>query len=789
MKLLTFGGVSVEGVTFRREKPLLLLAYLCLEGPQPRRRLASLFWPDAANPMNSLAQNLIRLRPLTGAVLEHGSRVEALIPSDTQAFRDHCRAARPADALTLYHGAFLDGLTADLNPDLEEWLLDTRETLAREARAAHLSLAEHHHARADHPAAHTHAERAYHTPGAPPCDPEDLQHLWQILGHTDHPLILTLRRDASDLGLALPAPTPPLPTSPLIGRTAELAALTTLPPGQIAWISGPPGIGKTALLSALAHHGWRVLPARGGPPLATLAPLSAHPLGSAADVLNLLRDTRLKLALDDWEDMDDITRAALTLAARQHPGATIAITARQPPALPTHHHLPLHSLTEHDLQGHPGAHAATGGHPTLLASYLNGTPPDRTLDAHLTLLGPDHRRLFLALAAQDAPNLAATRAALNFTPAILAATLDTLTCEGLTTPGGTLRASTPARQLLDAHPLDTALTHLHLARHHPTDTAWPHWLAARDLWEDHDHAPCAAAAHWHADQQMKSGHPVKAARTLEVAPQTDAVNLLRGWAQLRTGNATAAQRIVDDTHPAPPHRPRPWQILAAACALKLGHLNVLRELLDTLDHTGAPPEARTVHLRGMLALREARDAEARTLFRQAGLRFRSEGLPGDAVIAESLVAMLNVRQGQSVHAAFRDVLHASRPFPRERVHVLTNYVYSLTATHAPDTDVNAAYEETVTLAEQTNDLEGGAAAWNTWGVHAHLARDYEQAAHRYRRALHLVEGTGNLRLHGLIQSNLSELTDDHAQLAATLDLLSGAGHDTLSQTIQNNILR
>ncbi|MCD0177503.1 SARP family transcriptional regulator, partial [Deinococcus sp. 14RED07] len=250
MKLLTFGGVSVEGATFRREKPLLLLAYLCLEGPQPRRRLASLFWPDAANPMNSLAQNLIRLRPLTGAVLEHGSRVEALIPSDTQAFRDHCRAARPADALTLYHGAFLDGLTADLNPDLEEWLLDTRETLAREARAAHLSLAEHHHARADHPAAHTHAERAYHTPGAPPCDPEDLYHLWQILGHTDHPLILTLRRDASDLGLALPAPTPTLPTTPLIGRTAELAALSALRPRQIAWISGPPGIGKTALLSA-----------------------------------------------------------------------------------------------------------------------------------------------------------------------------------------------------------------------------------------------------------------------------------------------------------------------------------------------------------------------------------------------------------------------------------------------------------------------------------------------------------------------------------------------------------
>ncbi|MFT2720828.1 hypothetical protein ACMT4L_12580, partial [Deinococcus sp. A31D244] len=312
MKLLTFGGVSVEGVTFRREKPLLLLAYLSLEGPQPRRRLASLFWPDAANPMNSLAQNLIRLRPLSGAVLEQAGRVEALIPSDAQAFRDHCRAARPADALTLYHGAFLDGLNADLNPDLEEWLLDTRETLAREARAAHLSLAEHHHARSEHPQAHAHATHAYHTPGAPPCDPEDLPRLWQILGLSDHSLTLTLRRDASELGLTLHAPAPTPPTHTLIGRATELDILNHLPAGQIAWISGPPGIGKTALIDSLAHTGWRVLPARGGLPLATLEPLSAHPLGSAADALNLLRDTRLKLALDDWEDMDETTRATLT---------------------------------------------------------------------------------------------------------------------------------------------------------------------------------------------------------------------------------------------------------------------------------------------------------------------------------------------------------------------------------------------------------------------------------------------------------------------------------------------
>ena len=70
--LHTLGGLRWGESAFRREKPLLLLAYLALEGQQARPRLARLFWPDAANPANSLAQHLVRLRPLR-AVHEEGS--------------------------------------------------------------------------------------------------------------------------------------------------------------------------------------------------------------------------------------------------------------------------------------------------------------------------------------------------------------------------------------------------------------------------------------------------------------------------------------------------------------------------------------------------------------------------------------------------------------------------------------------------------------------------------------------------------------------------------------------
>jgi hypothetical protein len=43
MKLLMLGKLKLEPSTFTRPKPLLLLAYLSLEGPRSRRDLAGLF--------------------------------------------------------------------------------------------------------------------------------------------------------------------------------------------------------------------------------------------------------------------------------------------------------------------------------------------------------------------------------------------------------------------------------------------------------------------------------------------------------------------------------------------------------------------------------------------------------------------------------------------------------------------------------------------------------------------------------------------------------------------------
>jgi hypothetical protein len=62
MQLITFGRLALEGSTLTRQKPLLLLTYLTVEGAKPRRHLAELFFSETSDPLNSLSRALSYLR-------------------------------------------------------------------------------------------------------------------------------------------------------------------------------------------------------------------------------------------------------------------------------------------------------------------------------------------------------------------------------------------------------------------------------------------------------------------------------------------------------------------------------------------------------------------------------------------------------------------------------------------------------------------------------------------------------------------------------------------------------
>ncbi|MEZ4656185.1 MAG: BTAD domain-containing putative transcriptional regulator [Caldilineaceae bacterium] len=128
-----------------------LFAYLVLEAahPQPRERLAALFWPDEPEAVarQNLRQALYQLRqmfdkPTDGALpFLHVTRDHVQInpaadfETDVAIFARHLQQGEPENAAALYTGDLLAGLHAE-NEAFDEWLLVRREALHVQALAA-----------------------------------------------------------------------------------------------------------------------------------------------------------------------------------------------------------------------------------------------------------------------------------------------------------------------------------------------------------------------------------------------------------------------------------------------------------------------------------------------------------------------------------------------------------------------------------------------------------------------------------------------------------------------------
>ena len=275
MKLLTLGGLRLKEADFTRIKPLLLLAYLALEGPKERRYLAELFWPGASSHLNSLSAALSRLRKGAPGALEADElRVWPTLTSDVADLSNALERGDAARALTLYRSAFLEGVyLSDWSSELEEWVYATREDLAARVQHAALQLAEKGAAQGRFAEAAERAERALALPGAPENEPEELSRLYLLLQAGEHPLAAHLKAEAQRYGVTLsftPAEAKARLQRLLVGRGSEAARLSALSPGECAWVCGGAGIGKTALLKSLQGI---YLPGRTGLPYTTLEPL------------------------------------------------------------------------------------------------------------------------------------------------------------------------------------------------------------------------------------------------------------------------------------------------------------------------------------------------------------------------------------------------------------------------------------------------------------------------------------------------------------------------------------
>lgn len=122
-----------------------LLAWLALEGPTPRARLAALLWPgsDAEAARNSLRQRLFKMRRQSGADLAVGSATLALADGVEHDLED---------AETV-----LGEFELSLGGDFDAWLAQQRQRRHERMQAALLSLCEMAEAAGDWPDALAHA--------------------------------------------------------------------------------------------------------------------------------------------------------------------------------------------------------------------------------------------------------------------------------------------------------------------------------------------------------------------------------------------------------------------------------------------------------------------------------------------------------------------------------------------------------------------------------------------------------------------------------------------------------
>jgi DNA-binding SARP family transcriptional activator len=273
-----------------------LLAWLALEGPTPRARLAQLLWPDkdVEAARNSLRQRLFQLRKQAGIELVVGSVTLALAEG----------VAHDLDAAT----AILHGIAAEdlARGEFAQWLELQRTRRGQQARRVLAERAEaaeqaHDWSEALHHAnellaldplsedAHRRVMRLHYLAGDRAAALLAFDRCEQVLkdevGIKPSAATLTLLAtiESSRAALALPA-APPVPASVLrpprmIGRAGELAQMQKgWRAAQVVTAIGEAGMGKTRLLQefvagldGVAYASGR--PGDAGVPYATLARL------------------------------------------------------------------------------------------------------------------------------------------------------------------------------------------------------------------------------------------------------------------------------------------------------------------------------------------------------------------------------------------------------------------------------------------------------------------------------------------------------------------------------------
>lgn len=766
VQLLTLGDLRVTGTTLTRAKPLLLLAYLVLQGGAARSHLAGLFFPDVRDARDSLSTALGKLRRAGIPVEATGDHLTCSLACDAARLREAALQGQHDEVCRLYTGAFLGDLELDWGEELEEWVLTTREELARTYREAALQLAEQAARRGDYEAGARQAALVVDLPHAPPLDPRDLRRCHLLLQAGGHLQAEPLRAEAASLGIALTPDTYAAQRQLgrfLLGRDEVLRTLRSLPPGTWAWIYGGAGTGKTALLETLASP---VLPGR-PLPLGTLGPVLE---GHEHDPLPRLGQLDW-LLIDGWEHVDAESRRWLSQLRLTRLPPRVVLTSRHPPTLEVQHVLELGPLSAEALAAHSGLWEETGGLPLLVAARLAGEAPEQALTTLLSAFSALEREVYGALVLL--PDPVVVRRALDLSGERFGQVLEALVRAGLVHAGGEVRARPTARRYLAALGQDTEELALRIARRAPEADALNLYWQARLLWEEPDRLHFAALSAREGERLLRAGRVNEATDLLSRAPQTPGVQALLTLALERSGQYAQAAEILVRLQ-------APLHALRASVAYRQGQLQTAQS--EAVKALQGSPEERAVglHVLGNLALDAGKLEQAATQLRAAAALYL---MTGDGVRrGEALISLAIVRAelGEDAEAAFRDVLEASEHDPVLRTRVLIN----LGRIYEHRGDANAAmgfFQLALELTAQTGALDSAARLWNNIGALHHKSGETAQASAAYHHALDAARQTGELLVQANVLANLGTLHGDVGAMEEAIRLLELAGHPALAE--------
>ncbi|GIW28674.1 MAG: hypothetical protein KatS3mg070_2037 [Meiothermus sp.] len=784
--LYTLGGLRLAESNFSREKPLLLLAYLALEGPKPRRFLAELFWPEAADPMNSLAVALAKLRKL-GVAYNDESRAWVDLECDALALQDALRAGRWEEGVGLYTGPFAEGFRAEeAGAELEEWVYEVRERLAREVRQAYLVLAEKAAAQASFAEAAAYAEQAYRVAGAPPLEPEELPRVYRLLLAGEHPLAEGLEREARELGITLGGSSQAARgrlRQGLVGRERELAALLALEEGAWAWVRGGAGLGKTALLRELeVRTGWLYLPARSGLPYATLEPLLENLQGGEEALLRRALALHEHLLLDGWEEMDEESRQLLVRLRGLRPPIRVVLAGRGEPPLGVDRLLELEPLSPEELAGFPGAYEATGGVPALVGAWLRGEPIQMALEARLRDLSESARQVYMCLALLETPDLLLVRQALGLGASEMAQAVDALLSAGLIDLNGAVFGREVAQGYLAERKAQEAQLSLGLARLLKPQQALPLYRRARALIEEADLPQVRRAYLTWAAELMRRGFPKRAAEELSEAPNHPEIVLLRARAFERAGMYKEALEAIQ-TLPETPER----LALEATLHHRLGRAEAAQACAERALAGGMEARAEAQNTLGLIHLAQGRFAEAASAFRRAAALWLGLGDEPRRIAALSNVAIARARMQEDAEQVFKEVLALCQDNPRLQAQLLINlgkeYERSGRLTAALE-----SYRQAEALALEVGSLRQVALAQNNLGAIFHLQNQPGPARTYYHRAIQAAQQGGELQILAMALGNLAELEGDLEAWQEAIAVAENAGYLDLAQQ-QRTLLR